>query len=292
MVGLLHLWGELVDQVDACRDQLGSVRGEVSVPHVEGVEHTAVAAMAGGAGRFQQCGALPQHFVVVRSHRADPRSSCRGQFVEVATAFAGIPAYQRQVLWREQHRPQHPQYLAGRADGGAVQPRLVGAAGRDFEVDGELAAVVHHDRRDHRTLGARPDQRRVRCDAVRAEGRRIPKGFNEIRLTEAVGTNKHRPPRFQIQVGPRPGSEVLQSQAADVHFILLLACAATYPDSLTRLTAWPPNWLRRAATAFMVGDSSWRDKKRANSDAAMPGTGTRSRIASSTVHRPSPESSV
>src|SRR6185295_8236089 len=42
----------------------------------------------------------------------------------------------------------------------------------------------------------------------------------------------------------------------------------------------------------MVGESSCLDRKRANNAAAMLGTGTRSRMASSTVHRPSPESSV
>ena len=44
-----------------------------------------------------------------------------------------------------------------------------------------------------------------------------------------------------------------------------------YPDSLIRFTAWPPNWFRSAATAFMVGESSWRDRNRANSDAAITG---------------------
>ena len=39
-------------------------------------------------------------------------------------------------------------------------------------------------------------------------------------------------------------------------------------------TAWPPNWLRRAATAFIDGESSWRETKRAKIDALIVGTGT------------------
>jgi len=50
--------------------------------------------------------------------------------------------------------------------------------------------------------------------------------------------------------------------------------------------------VRSADTAFMVGESSWREANRANRDAAMTGIGTRWWMASSTVQRPSPESSV
>ena len=57
-------------------------------------------------------------------------------------------------------------------------------------------------------------------------------------------------------------------------------------------TAWPPNWLRIAATAFIAGLSSWRELNRANREAAMTCIGTALSIAASTVHRPSPESSA
>ena len=57
-------------------------------------------------------------------------------------------------------------------------------------------------------------------------------------------------------------------------------------------TAWPPNWLRIAATAFIAGQSSWREVNRAKSEAAMTCIGTAWSIAASTVHRPSPESSA
>ena len=57
-------------------------------------------------------------------------------------------------------------------------------------------------------------------------------------------------------------------------------------------TAWPPNWLRIAAIAFIAGLSSWREVKRANSEAAITFIGTALSIAASTVQRPSPESSA
>ena len=68
-------------------------------------------------------------------------------------------------------------------------------------------------------------------------------------------------------------------------------CSASWAAG-RRWTACPPNWLRSAATAFMVGESSWREEKRANSEAAIVGMGTAFSIACSTVHRPSPESSA
>ncbi len=63
-------------------------------------------------------------------------------------------------------------------------------------------------------------------------------------------------------------------------------------SSAAPFTAWPPNWLRIAAIAFIAGESSCREANRANSEAAMAGTGTAWSIAASTVHRPSPESSA
>ena len=57
-------------------------------------------------------------------------------------------------------------------------------------------------------------------------------------------------------------------------------------------TACPPNWLRSAATARIAGESSCRERNRANSAAEITGAGTAWLIASSTVHRPSPESST
>ena len=59
---------------------------------------------------------------------------------------------------------------------------------------------------------------------------------------------------------------------ADVHRV---GPVVRQPDSGVRLTAWPPNWLLSAETAFIVGDCSCREAKRANSEAAITGVGTR-----------------
>src|SRR5262249_39888547 len=60
----------------------------------------------------------------------------------------------------------------------------------------------------------------------------------------------------------------------------------------SRTTAWPPNWLRSAAIAFMANGSGSRDVKRVISEIAITGAATLSLIASNTVQRPSPESST
>jgi hypothetical protein len=50
--------------------------------------------------------------------------------------------------------------------------------------------------------------------------------------------------------------------------------------------------LRRAATTFIAGESSWREAKRAYSEALIAGIGTACSMAASTVQRPSPESAA
>ena len=42
-----------------------------------------------------------------------------------------------------------------------------------------------------------------------------------------------------------------------------VAPEASPPLGAAVCTAWPPNWLRIAAIAFIVGESSWRETKRA-----------------------------
>ena len=70
--------------------------------------------------------------------------------------------------------------------------------------------------------------------------------------------------------------------------VVLRPCASAH----SRTTAWPPNWLRSAAIAFIANGSGSRDVKRAISAIAMAGAATPSLIASITVQRPSPESST
>ena len=254
------------------------------VPHVERLGTAAVTAVPRAGRGLEQCGALPQHLVVIGAHTRDPGSPGGGEFVEIAPALARVPAHQRQVLRREHHRPQHAQHFARRPHRRAVQSGLVRPSGHDLQIDGELAAFVHHDRRDDGALGARPEQ---------AERPRPPDetpvstNTTVLQRDSSCRTRSDRRTRCGRARGPGRPAPMTGSPVSP-----RWRTYNRYPDSLTRLTAWPPNWLRSAATAFIVGESSWRDRNRANSDAAMPGTGTRSRIASSTVHRPSPESSV
>lgn len=52
-------------------------------------------------------------------------------------------------------------------------------------------------------------------------------------------------------------------------------------DPAAAVTTWPPNWLRRAATTFIVGESSYREAKRANEALLMTGRGTACSTATS-----------
>ena len=136
LAGLFHLGGELVDQIDTGSDELGTVRGQMPVPDVQGVQDSAIAAMTPRGRGLEQRGALAQHLVVIRPDGGDPGTTRGGQLVEIAPAFPGFATDQRQVFGCEQHRPQNSQHLACRPDGGAVQPRLVGAPGHDLHIDG------------------------------------------------------------------------------------------------------------------------------------------------------------
>ena len=59
-----------------------------------------------------------------------------------------------------------------------------------------------------------------------------------------------------------------------------------------RRTAWPPNWFLIAARSLAPKGESWRDRNRACTDAVITGSGIARSMDSSTVHRPSPESST
>ena len=118
LVGLLHLRRQLAHQVDPRRDELRSVRGEVTVPHVEGVEHAAVTAIARGRRGLQQRRPLAEHLVVVRADRRHLRAPSRRELIEVPAPFAGVAAHQREILRCEQHRAQrHPESRGRRARG-------------------------------------------------------------------------------------------------------------------------------------------------------------------------------
>ena len=65
-----------------------------------------------------------------------------------------------------------------------------------------------------------------------------------------------------------------------------------HQDFAFSFTAWPPNWARSAALS-LAANAFWpRLEKRSYSDVVSTGAGIRLSIASSTVQRPSPESST
>src|SRR5689334_18358476 len=101
--------------------------------------------------------------------------------------------------------------------------------------------------------------------------------LDEVRLADPVRADQYAATGLELDDDVRVRAEVDELEPADEHYLC---------------TACPPNWLRRAATAFIAGESSCRDRNRANNEAEMTFIGTASRIASSTVHRPSPVSSA
>src|SRR5450755_4235814 len=63
-----------------------------------------------------------------------------------------------------------------------------------------------------------------------------------------------------------------------------------WPDS--SVTAWPPNWLRRAESILSWYESGSWEAKRVNNDVAITGAETPRSMASWAVQRPSPESAT
>jgi hypothetical protein len=109
---------------------------------------------------------LAQHPVVVRAHPRVPGSTQHQQVVEKAPAFARVATHERQVLRREQHCAQDPQHVSGLGDLRAVDPRAVRLAGRDLQLDRQLAIVVDHRGADDRPRRTVSDERRVGGDPV------------------------------------------------------------------------------------------------------------------------------
>src|ERR671936_1544226 len=70
------------------------------------------------------------------------------------------------------------------------------------------------------------------------------------------------------------------------------ACGCAWATGSAAFTAWPPNWLRRAALTFAANAFWPREEKRSYNEVVITGVGMRLSIESSTVQRPSPESST
>src|SRR5690606_20760420 len=152
---------------------------------------------------------------------------------------------------------------------------------------------MHDGTPDDRPLGTRPDEGLVRGDPVAGERGDVRDRLDEVGFAITVRSNQDTGARLEVDLDVRIGTEVHQLQPPHVHVYSTLTTGPGLPGSTSsNLTACPPNCLRSAATAFNAGESSSRDAKRAYSAAVMTLSGTPSRIASSTVHRPSPVSST
>src|SRR5271154_391116 len=103
--------------------------------------------------------------------------------------------------------------------------------------------------------------------------------------------HRQRPPRRRpalaaAAVGALRGAAFEPREAA------LPAAGFAFAPAGAGLTAWPPNWLRRAASTRSAKSPFPRERKRAYSDAVITGVGTSWAVASAIVQRPSPESAV
>src|SRR5262249_22542504 len=277
------------------------------------------------AQRLEQGGPLPQHPLVVRP---DPGVAGRPgdqQVIEVAAALLGVPLDQGQVLLGEQHRAQRAEHLARPRHPGAVEPGPVGAAGVALDLRQAVRARGGPRPAQDGPFRPVPHQGRVAGHPVAAERGQVADRLHHVRLALAVGPDKRAHPWLQAEIDRREGPEIREGEAAHVHMPRLLAytaakirAAPARPSPRSRapgregnsrgvssragwpsvapgsvpeaVTACPPNWLRKAATTFIAGESSWRETNRAYRAALIAGIGTAWSIAACTVHRPSPES--
>ncbi len=124
-----------------------------------------------------------------------------------------------------------------------------------------------------------------------AEGREIADRLDQIRLALSVGAHERGDARVERDLDPGVRAEVGQRQMRDVHgrsptspglwIHRRTACGSV--DYFVS-TAWPPNWLRSAATIFICGESLLprgepREQRRGD-------RGQRHRVVDGGFHRP------
>src|SRR5690606_22799734 len=236
----------------------------------------------GGTGGLQQCAALAQDLVVLAADAGQPRREEDEQVVEETSSGLGVALDELEVLGGEDDAAHDPQHVAGAADRRAVEACPVGLAGDDLELDERLAAGPDGLGADDGAAGAVADERGVRGDPVAGERTEVGDCLDDVRLALAVVPDEGRDAGVEREDELGVGPEVVQGEVGDVH-----------PQrSSERRMAWPPNSWRRAAIALRAGDSSWREANRAKSAAAIVCAGTALSMASSRVHRPSPESAA
>jgi len=219
VVRRLHERGHRGDQVEPRGEDLRAERGQVRIPHLEGREHVVGAAPAAArrGGGLQQSVALLEDPVVVRAHAGHPRGPRDEQVVEEPAALGGVALHQREVLGREQHRAQKAEHLARARHRRPVDPRAVGTAGVDLDLDDRLAVLACDAGAHDRALGSDPHQRRVGGHAVAAEGGDVPHGLDEVGLALAVLADERGDAGPQLEIDLGVAAEVGQRQGGDVH---------------------------------------------------------------------------
>ena len=162
------------------------------------------ATAAGRARGLQQRRALLEHPLVVGADAGQPRGSGHDQLVEEPAALGRVAPHDGQVLRREQHRAQRAEHSRGRGTGDAVELGPVGPAGRDLDLDPQLARVGDHRGPDHGSLGAGADEWRIGRHPVAAERGQVAQRLDQVRLALAVRADEHR---------WRPGSKATSARA-------------------------------------------------------------------------------
>src|SRR5690606_17829489 len=143
---------------------------------------------------------------------------------------------------------------------------------RDFHVTGVQTCAL--------PILSLTDECLITRDPVGSEGREVGDRLDEVRLALPVAADDEVRAGRESERRGLVVAEVGEFEVRDEH------------DPQALRTACPPNCWRRAATAFIPGEAFWPDTHRAQIEAEIVGTGTALLRASSTVHRPSPESST
>src|SRR5690625_1826260 len=146
--------------------------------------------------------------------------------------------------------------------GGAVEARPVGPTGDDLHLEYRRAFALDQLCLHDRAGGAGAHEGRITGDAVRAERGQVCDRLNEVGLALAVGAHEGGDARLEGENNVFVRPEVRQGEVRYIH------------HSSAGLTACPPNWFRSAAMAFIAGESSCRETKRAYREALMTGVGT------------------
>jgi hypothetical protein len=169
---------------------------------------------------LQQCVALLQHPVVVRPDPGEPGPPRHEQVVEEPAPLAGVALDDRQVLRREQHDDEGAEQVPRPLQGCPVELRAVRTPRHDVQLEQQRSRVVDAglDASPYgRPFRARPYERGIGGDTVRAERRQVLDGLDEVGLALPVRPDEHADARLQRDLDLRVRPVVDQMEVRDVH---------------------------------------------------------------------------